>query len=128
MEALIPSPRQLQSFLNSDPDRGLLRVQVSIAAGAFPLSQALVEVAAMLDGGRILLYRQRADQSGIVDDLVLPAKPLYTSQSPATAGDSASHYLVSVSYPGYESITDLSAEVFIGTKTILPVVLTPVTM
>ena len=37
------------------------------------------------------------------------------------------NYVVSVSHPAYETVTDLPAGVFIGTKTILPVVLTPAT-
>ena len=81
------SLQQLQPFLEGNPERGVLRVQVSTALGAFPVNRALVEVAVMLGGGRVPLYRRRTDSSGI----------------------------------------DLPVGVFIGTKTILPVVLTPAT-
>ena len=121
------SLQQLQPFLEGNPERGVLRVQVSTALGAFPVSRALVEVAVILNGTRVLLYRKRTDSSGIADGFILPAKPFYASQSPGTAGDSVVSYMVSVNHPDYESAADLPAEVFIGTKTILPVILTPAT-
>ncbi len=121
------SLQQLQPFLEGNPERGVLRVQVSTALGAFPVNRALVEVAVMLGGGRVPLYRRRTDSSGIADGLILPAKPFYESQSPSTAAESMANYVVSVSHPSYETVTDLPVGVFIGTKTILPVVLTPAT-
>ena len=121
------SLQQLQPFLEGNPGRGTLRVQVSTARGAFPVNRAVVEVAVMLGGARVLLYRKRTDSSGIADGFTLPAKPCYESQNPGTAGDSMASYVVSVSHPSYEAVTDLPAGVFIGTKTILPVALTPVT-
>lgn len=121
------SLQQLQPFLDRNPGRGALRVQVSTALGAFPVPRALVEVAVMLDGARVLLYRKRTDSSGIADGFVLPAKPAYESQSPGTAGDSSANYVVSVSHPAYESVSDLDVGVFAGNKTILPVALTPAT-
>ena len=81
----------------------------------------------MLGGGRVPLYRRRTDSSGIVDGFILPAKPFYESQSPSTAAESVTNYVVSVSHPSYETVTDLPVDVFIGTKTILPVLLTPAT-
>lgn len=122
------SLRQLQPFLDSNPDRGTLRVQVSTAAGTFPIPQAMVEVAVIVGSGRVPLYRRRTDSSGIVDGFVLPAQPLYASQRPGTAGSSAVDYTVSVTHPAYEDVTDLPTEVFTGIKTILPVVLTPLTL
>ena len=49
------SLQQLQPFLEGNPERGVLRVQVSTALGAFPVNRALVEVAVMLGGGLVLL-------------------------------------------------------------------------
>ncbi len=121
------SLQQLQPFLDGNPERGTLRVQVSTALGAFPVSHALVEVAVMLGGGHVPLYRRRTDSSGIADGFILPAKPFYESQSPSTAAESMTNYVVSVTHPGYESVSDLPVDVFVGTKTILPVVLTPAT-
>lgn len=121
------SLQQLQPFLEGNPGRGTLRVQVSTARGAFPVNRAVVEVAVMLGGARVLLYRKRTDSSGIADGFILPAKPFHESQSPGTAGNSMANYVVSVSHPNYQTVTDLPAGVFIGTKTILPVVLTPAT-
>ena len=105
------SLQQLQPFLEGNPERGVLRVQVAV----------------MLGGGRVPLYRRRTDSSGIADGFILPAKPFYESQSPSTAAESMANYVVSVSHPSYETVTDLPVGVFIGTKTILPVVLTPAT-
>ena len=68
------SLQQLQPFLEGNPGRGTLRVQVSTARGAFPVNRAVVEVAVMLGGARVLLYRKRTDSSGIADGFTLPAK------------------------------------------------------
>ena len=84
------SLQQLQPFLDGNPERGTLRVQVSTALGAFPVNRALVEVAVMLGGGRVPLYRRRTDSSGIADGFILPAKPFYESQSPSTAAERTS--------------------------------------
>ena len=93
------SLQQLQPFLEGNPERGVLRVQVATGRGAFPVPRALVEVAVMINGGRIPLYRKRTDSSGIADGFVLPAKPFYESQQPSTAAESAAHYVVSVAHP-----------------------------
>lgn len=122
------SIRQLQPFLDSNPGRGTLRVQVSTASGTLPVSQALVEVAVILNGGRIPLYRRRTDSSGIADGFVLPARPFADSQSPGTASGSAIGYAVSIHHPAYLSVADLAADVFIDTNSILPVALTPITV
>lgn len=122
------SIRQLRPFLDSTPGRGTLRVQVTTAGGAFPVARAMVEVAVVLNGVRIPLYRRRTDSSGIAEGFSLPARPFVESQRPATAGGSVIDYAVSVSHPAYLSVTDLPAGVFIGTKSILPVTLTPLTV
>ena len=122
------SIRQLRPFLDSTPGRGALRVQVTTAGGAFPVARALVEVAVILNGVRIPLYRRRTDSSGIADGFLLPARPFAQSQRPDTAGDSAIDYAVSVSHPAYLGVSDLPAGVFIDTKSILPVALTPLTV
>ena len=61
---------QWEPFLSGHPGRGTVRVQVSTAEGAFPVTGARVEVSAKVQGIAILLYRQMTDESGIVQGLV----------------------------------------------------------
>ena len=101
---------------------GTLRLQVSTAMGAFPVAAATVEVST--DNGATPLYRSTTDQSGIADDLALPANPREASQSPATALDSPRRYTVTVTHPAFLPQRH-SVSLFVGIKTILPVVLVP---
>ena len=116
---------QWEPFLGSHTGRGTVRVQVSTAGGAFPVPGAAVEVAAVVRGVTVPLYRQRSDQSGIVRGLTLPAAPLSVSQNPATAENSATVYLVSVRHPNFIAIIDRPVDVYDTIETILPAELQP---
>lgn len=116
----------LGPFLTANPGRGTMRVQVSTADAAFPLSDAVVEVSAVIDGTVLPLYRRKTNQSGIVDDLVLPAKPRLSSQRESTSRNSGTLYTVTVSHPGFRSLTDKRVVIYDGVETIFPAALQPI--
>lgn len=116
---------QWEPFLGNHTGRGTVRVQVSTAEGAFPVPDARVDVAVVVRGVTVPLYKEQTDQSGIVHGLVLPAAPLSASQSPATADGSATVYLVSVRHPRFYAIIDRPVDVFDTIETVLPADLEP---
>ena len=116
---------QWEPFLANHTGRGTMRVQVSTAEGTFPVPDALVVVKAAVRGAVVPLYRQVTDQSGIVQDLVLPAMPFAAAQNPATAGRSATVYLVSIRHPRYVAVVDRPVDIYDTIETILPADLEP---
>ena len=117
---------QLGPFLVSHPGRGTMRIQVTTAHRAFPIADAVVEVSAVIDGTTLPLYRRKTDQSGIVDNLVLPARPRFTSQREETADQSGTLYTVTVTHPGFRSLTDKRVVIYDGVETIFPASLQPI--
>ena len=116
----------LGSFLSSHPGRGTMRIQVSTADGAFPVPDAVVAVSAVIDGTPLPIYRRKTNQSGIVDDLILPAKSRSVSQNEKTASQSGTLYTVTVTRPGFRPLTDKRVVIYDGVETIFPAALRPV--
>ena len=116
----------LGPFLASHPGRGTMRIQVNTADAAFPVPEAVVEVSAVIDGTTLPIYRRKTNQSGIVDDLILPAKPRSDSQSEKTASQSGTLYTVTVTHPGFRLLTDKRVVIYDGVETIFPAALQPV--
>lgn len=107
------------------PNKGTLKVQVSTGKGNFPIKDAVVEVATNLNGQHKLIYRHLTDNSGIVDNILLPANPSSESQNSQTAGGSGVNYLVSVSHPSFVDQNELVATIYSNVGSILPVDLVP---
>lgn len=113
------------SFVRDHPAKGALRVQVSAANGAFPVSDASVEVSLILEDESVVLYNNVTDESGIVDNMPLPALPSDYSQTSITAGQSGTEYNVSIFHPAFRDQEDVSVTIFDSIKTILPIDLLP---
>ena len=116
---------QLGPFLAENYARGTLRVQVFSAQGVFPVPDAVIEDSAVLDGTVLPLYRRYTDESGIADDMILPTKPKIDSQREETAADSGALYLVNVSHPQYQPLTDHTVVIYDGIETIYPALMFP---
>jgi len=67
-----PFKPEFEGYINSHPGRGSLRVQVSAANRSFPVKNVFVEVAVNDGGVRYSLYQDATDESGIVNEIVLP--------------------------------------------------------
>lgn len=115
-----------EQFLREHPGEGTLKVQITAARGTFPISGATVEVSLPLNGERFVLYRNATDQSGISDNMRLPALPSDYSQSESTAAGSGTQYNVSIFHPAFAAKTDESVTIFDAIETILPVTLQPI--
>lgn len=120
-----PFRPEYEEYIERYPGRGTLKVQISVAKDAFPLKNVVVDVSQIYNGVRYSLYNDVTDISGIVDNMVLPAKSLESTLNFDTAGLDEAQYLVSVYHPDFETLSDCCVTVQDKVETILPLSLTP---
>ena len=120
-----PFREEYEEYIRSYPGRGTLKVQISVARGAFPLKNVLVDVSQIYNGVRYSLYHDVTDSSGIVNEIVLPSCAAADNNSPETAGKNDVTYLVSVYHPAFKEVVDFPVTVQDRVETILPVALEP---
>ena len=121
-----PFRPEYEEYIRHYPGRGTLKVQLSVARGAYPIKNAMVDVAQIYDGVRYTLYHDVTDLSGIVDNMVLPAKSIastlnYDEEEPEA------EYMVTIFHPDFREVTDCRVVVHDKVETILPIALTPKT-
>ncbi len=137
-EKIYPPPRALpkgetpfreeyEDYIRAYPGRGTLKVQISVARGAFPLKNVLVDVSQIYQGVRYSLYNDVTDLSGIVDNMVLPARSIETTLNFEDAQLPEAEYLVTVFHPDFHELTDCAVVIRDKTETILPIALVPIT-
>lgn len=120
-----PFKPEYEQFIESHTGRGSLKVQISVAREAYPIKGVVVDVSQIIDGVRYSLYNDVTDISGIVDNMVLPARSMINSLNAETAGVGEAEYLVTVYHPDFETMTDCSVTVYDKIETILPISLEP---
>lgn len=120
-----PYKPEYYEFTQLNPGRGSLKVQVSTAREAFPIKDVVVDVAVEYMGKRYTIYNDLTDSSGIVDKMVLPARPSADSLNSKTAFDEA-RYLVSLYSPYYNPVNNYAVTVYDNIETILPISLIPI--
>lgn len=120
-----PFKPSFEQYIQSNPGRGSLKVQVSAANQSFPVDNVFVDVAVLSDGVRYSLYHDVTDSSGIVNEIVLPSCAAADNNSPETAGKNDVTYLVSVYHPAFKEVVDFPVTVQDRVETILPVALEP---
>ena len=120
-----PFKPSFEPYLSSHPGRGSLKVQVSAANQSFPVKNVFVDVALISDGTRYSLYNDVTDESGIVNEIVLPSCSASDNNSPETAGKDDAVYLISVYHPAFREVIDFPVTIQDRIETILPVVLEP---
>lgn len=120
-----PFKPEFENYISSHPGRGSLRVQVSAANQSFPVKNVFVEVAVNDGGVRYSLYQDATDESGVVNEIVLPTCKASDNNSPETAGKDNAVYLISVYHPAFREVRDYPVTVQDRIETILPVSLEP---
>ncbi|MBQ6499495.1 MAG: hypothetical protein IJI48_06300, partial [Ruminococcus sp.] len=59
-----PFRDEYEEYIQAYPGRGTLKVQISVARGAFPMKNVLVDVSQIYNGVRYSLYNDVTDISG----------------------------------------------------------------
>ena len=122
-----PFRDEYEAYIRAYPGRGTLKVQISVARGAFPLKNVLVDVSQIYNGVRYSLYNDVTDISGIVDNMVLPARSLESTLNFESSQIPEAEYLVTVFHPDFREMTDCTVVIHDKTETILPISLVPLT-
>ncbi len=114
-----------EDFVYRRPATGNLRVQLSSAFGSFPIESGAVEVYRDFGGDKRVFYKKTTDSSGIADNMPLPAFPNDYSQTPESAVQSATEYMVSVYHPDYTAVDAVPIKIYSNIETLLPITLQP---
>ncbi len=101
-----------------------LRVKVTTALGAYPISGASVTVSSESSGERRQLYSVPTGIDGLTPVMLLDAPPRSNSLSP-DGGAPYALYTVEVAAEGFTPLTALNVAVFAEVPAVLPVQLTP---
>ncbi len=122
-----PEYSNLEDFLAKNPQKGTLKIQLSAANQAFPVTGAQVAVDVELsDNNTVNLFEGLSDINGIVDDITLPAPSSSPSQSPNTASIRPfATYTISVQKPQYAKATFKNVPIFANVKSIQQIDLVP---
>ena len=115
--------RSLAQFLKDNPSAGALKVAAAEGRGMVPVENSRVYVTKLLDGDRIVFGKGITDNSGIVDDMVLPAPSRRASVTDG-AGIPYAEYDVEVEKSGYIPVKVVGVPVFEGIKSIQNVSMT----
>ena len=62
-------------FVGENSGKGTLKIQAFTANQAYPLKDVKIEVFKDVNGQKVLFFSGITDDSGIIDDIVLPTKP-----------------------------------------------------
>lgn len=124
-KGISPFKPEYDQYIAGYPGRGLLKVQISAANEAFPIQGVEVSVSVDYGGVRYLLYDDMTNSSGIVDNMVLPTRPVDTVLAPERSDADEAHYLVTLSHPSFRSIVDKIVTVYDRIETILPITMAP---
>lgn len=120
-----PFKPEYDDYITNYPGRGSLKIQISAANEAFPIKDVEVNVAMIYQGVRYSLYTDSTDSSGIVDNIVLPARAMDLILAPETSDADEAHYLVSLYHPSFNAIIDKVITIYDRIETILPITMAP---
>ncbi len=119
-----PFRSEYEEYIRAYPGRGTLKVQISVARGAYPLKNVLVDVSQVYNGVRYSLYNDVTDISGIVENMVLPARSIGSTLNFDDVLPEA-EYLVTIFHPDFRELTDWAVVIHDKAETILPISLVP---
>lgn len=107
-------------------DNATLRVLVTTALGALPISGASVTISTVGENetDRTLLYTVETDSSGYTPPLSLDTPPVANSLSPNMENPYAT-YTVQVQHPSFTPLASLNITMFPGIPSVVPIALTP---
>lgn len=113
-----------EAFLEANPGYGYLRVQVSVAAQAYPVQNAAVEISKTFSGQKFVFFNAQTDASGIVSRVTLPAPDRDLSSAPSALQPYAT-YDIFISHPNFTDVYVPNCIVFATIETIQQVRMIP---
>ena len=108
-------------FMKSNPDLGYLKIQTVGANGAVPVSDALVMIYKDIGEENIVFFYFRTDNSGIIENIVLPVSKGNNSEKPVET-----LYDLKIVHPNYYPIERYSFGIISGIKDIEYIEMSPI--
>ncbi len=109
-----------QDFMEKNKEYGYLKVQAFAASQALPIEGVKVVVSKKFSDMEKIFFEGVTDESGIIDDIKLPAPSKALSEHPSRILP-YSIYNFFAEYPQAETETAPTVQIFQGIKTIQPV-------
>lgn len=120
MNEVFFSKEQFPEFSLENSGSGILKIQAFATNQAFPLQGVEIEISKIIDGEKVIFYQGVTDDSGIIDQIVLPTK------IPKKAVEQASDvifttYTVTAKYPDSDLKRVYEVGIFDNIKVIQPI-------
>ena len=120
MKEKMYSRENYPEFALENTKTGILKVQVSGANQAFPLSDVEVEIWKEINGDKVVFFKGTTDNSGIIDNIILPAKP--SKKDVEEASDIIyTSYILTITYPKNNVTKSYEIGIFDDLKVIQPI-------
>lgn len=120
MKEKMYSSENYPEFALENSKTGILKVQVSGANQAFPLSDVEVEIWKEINGDKVVFFKGTTDNSGIIDNIILPAKP--SKKDVEEASDIIyTSYILTITYPKNNVTKSYEIGIFDDLKVIQPI-------
>ena len=63
-----------KNFISINNAKGLLKIEASTASGAYPLKDVDIVISKMIDGSKIIFFKGKTNDSGVIESIVLPTR------------------------------------------------------
>lgn len=113
-----PTQETLEEYLMKNPHAGVLKVVAFTAKGFIPISEARVYITKLIGEDRVMMEKGLTDESGILDNIVLPAPSRNTSFLQNEAELPYAVYDIKVEHADYESVLKSDVPIYEGIKSI----------
>lgn len=107
-------------FIEENSGEGLLKVQAFTANQAYPVEGVNIEVYKNINGNNVLFFSGVTDTSGIIDNIVLPAKPSVDDVN-SVEDIVFTNYNLIATYPKSNMKREFEVSIFDNLKVIQPI-------
>ena len=109
-----------KNFTNINQGSGILKVEASVASGAYPLEGVNIKVYKDFGNDRVIFYEGVTNSSGIIDNIILPTKELEKEINEVSDIDFTT-YDLEASYSKYDLEKMYDVSIFDDIKVIQPI-------
>ncbi len=109
-----------KNFINMNQGQGILKVEASVASGAYPLSGVNIKIYKDFGSDRVIFFDGETNDSGIIDNIILPTKELEKEINEVSDIDFTTYDLVAT-YSKYDLDKTYDVSIFDDIKVIQPI-------
>lgn len=114
-----------EEFEQANPQRGSISFRIYTARGALPVKGAVCTVSKKFGGERHVIFTQITDESGLTEEMPLPAPPRSLSQQPESSVMPYALYDAEIKADGYSTVELTNIPVFDGVSSVQRVAMIP---